>query len=50
MIDHVIFARMHFHGFHSGHFYGGTHGTFALVFVVICLLVAGVMKWWTDRE
>jgi hypothetical protein len=26
------------------------HTKLALVYVVLCLLVAGLVKWWTDKD
>jgi hypothetical protein len=31
-------------------FQSGAHLRLAFVYVVLCLLVAGLVKWWTDKE
>ena len=46
MTQHILFAYAHIH-FHGG---GGARGGLVVVYVVICLLIAGLVKWWTDRD
>ncbi|HXB60458.1 MAG TPA: hypothetical protein VNU95_12865 [Candidatus Acidoferrales bacterium] len=47
MTHDILFAYAHIH-FHSGA--GGARGGLVVVYVVICLAVAGLVKWWTDKE
>ena len=31
-------------------FSSGGHAKLAVVYVVLCLMVAGLVKWWTDKD